>query len=152
MGLFFIPKLSKKYFYFLAFSISAFLRDFISYINIKGYNNKAKDYPIQKRYFDIIANVLSDSLQGIFVLLNKMKVRKVSNKSIENKDTPFNNNDVINVNQNNNSNISSFFKIMLKICLVDYFCQLLFLLFSLIFNNDDVIERKNNNYLFIFYF
>ena len=148
MGLFFIPKLSKKYFYFLAFSISAFLRDFISYINIKDdYKNKAKDFPIQKRYFDIISNILSDSLQGIFVLLNKIKATKVSDKSIENKDSPFNSNDEINVAQKNNSNYSSFFKIMLKICLVDYFCQLIFLLFSLIFNKDEVIERKNNNYL-----
>ena len=40
-------------------------------------------------------------------------------------------------------------KIMIKIVSVDYFCQLLFLIFSLIFKKDEIIPRKNNNYLLI---
>lgn len=150
MGLIFIPKLTKKYFYFLFFSISAFLRDYISLINITDYIGKDEEKPVQKRYFDVLTNVLSDCLQGIIVLFSRIRNKKQSNNNNinnhmqlyntlkDNKDT-----------KNGKHRISSFFKIMLQISLLDFFCQLLFLVYVLIFNTDNVIERKYQNFLLI---
>ena len=150
MGLIFIPKLSKKYFYFLAFSISAFVRDFITILFNKYNESKGKNFkeePIQLRYFDIITNVISDCLQGIFVLFNKSKVKKDLKKPTETKENPLNNSSI--AKDKNNSSFMSFFKVMVKICLVDFFCQFIFLLFSLIFKEDYIIKRENNNYLLL---
>ena len=150
MGHIFIPKLTKKHWYFLAFSISAFLRDYLSYYNFNDYIKKGKEddlfkeKPIQKRYFNILTNVISDCMQGIFVLFHRIKVRKESSNIIENKD-----NSIIIKEKGNESTFSSFFKIMIKICLLDFFCQFVFLVFSLIFNKDDIILRRNNNYLLL---
>ena len=155
MGLIFIPKLTKKYLLFLGFTISAFLRDYISLINFNDYlekgkiNAKFKEQPIQKRHFDIITNIISDSLQGIFVFFNRMKIRKESKKSIN--QSFLNSDDKLSSikETKNTSTCLSFMKIMIKIVSVDYFCQLLFLIFSLIFKKDEIIPRKNNNYLLI---
>jgi len=155
MGLIFIPKLTKKYLLFLGFTISAFLRDYISLINFNDYlekgkiNAKFKEQPIQKRHFDIITNIISDSLQGIFVFFNRMKIRKESKKSIN--QSFLNSDDKLSSikETKNSSTCLSFMKIMIKIVSVDYFCQLLFLIFSLIFKKDEIIPRKNNNYLLI---
>ena len=150
MGLIFIPKLTKKYFYFLFFSISAFLRDYISLINIRDFSDKDAENPIQKRYFDILTNVLSDCLQGIIVLFSRIRNKKqASNDSINNHIQLYNK--LTNNKDNNNQKhcISSFFRIMLQISLLDFFCQLLFLVYVLIFNKDGVIDRKNQNFLLI---
>ena len=155
MGLIFIPKLTKKYLLFLGFTISAFLRDYISLINFNDYlekgkiNAKFKEQPIQKRHFDIITNIISDSLQGIFVFFNRMKIRKESKKSVN--QSFLNSDDKLSSikETKNTSTCLSFLKIMIKIVSVDYFCQLLFLIFSLIFKKDEIIPRKNNNYLLI---
>ena len=155
MGLIFIPKLTKKYLLFLGFTISAFLRDYISLINFNDYlekgkiNSKFKEQPIQKRHFDIITNIISDSLQGIFVFFNRMKIRKESKKSVN--QSFLNSDDKLSTikETKNTSTCLSFMKIMIKIVSVDYFCQLLFLIFSLIFKKDEIIPRKNNNYLLI---
>ena len=155
MGLIFIPKLTKKYLLFLGFTISAFLRDYISLINFNDYlekgkiNAKFKEQPIQKRHFDIITNIISDSLQGIFVFFNRMKIRKESKKSVN--QSFLNSDDKLSSikETKNTSTCLSFMKIMIKIVSVDYFCQLLFLIFSLIFKKDEIIPRKNNNYLLI---
>ena len=155
MGLIFIPKLTKKYLLFLGFTISAFLRDYISLINFNDYlekgkiNAKFKEQPIQKRHFDIITNIISDSLQGIFVFFNRMKIRKEFKKSVN--QSFLNSDDKLSTikETKNTSTCLSFMKIMIKIVSVDYFCQLLFLIFSLIFKKDEIIPRKNNNYLLI---
>ena len=86
MGLIFIPKLTYKHLYFLAFSINSFLKDYISFINIKDYLKKDKEKPVQKRFFDIYTNVISDCLQGIFVLFHRLKVKKETSNAIENID------------------------------------------------------------------
>ena len=51
--------------------------------------------------------------------------------------------------KDNNTSFKSFIIIMIKICVVDFICQFLFLLFSLIYKKDDLILRRNNNYLLI---
>ena len=125
------------------------MRDYISFINIKDYLNKGKEKPIQKRYFDIFTNVISDCLQGIFVLFHRLKVKKETNNKIENNENSLFNKKSDNLNIGKKTTFSTFCKIMTKICGVDYFCQLIFLIFALIFNEDNVIERKNNNYLLL---
>ena len=153
MGFIFIPKLTKKHWYFLAFSISAFLRDYLSYLNFNDYLKKGKEddhfkeSPVQKRYFDILSNVISDCLQSIFVLFQRIKVRKESSNIIENKETIRTTKNI--KGKENESTFSSFFKIMIKISLLDFFCQFVFFLFAFIFNKDDIILRRNNNYLLL---
>ena len=150
MGLFFIPKLTKKHLLFLGFSISAFLRDWIP--TLIGKKKVIEIDPIQKNYFNIITNIISDLLQGIFVAFNKMKLRKESNLltngrlnyHIENNKDKDKDKD-----KDNNTSFKSFIIIMIKICVVDFICQFLFLLFSLIYKKDDLILRRNNNYLLI---
>ena len=159
MGLFFIPKLTTKHLYFLSFSIFAFLRDVISFIDYNDYLDKGeidpkfKEQPVQKRYFDIITNIISDCLQGFFVLFHRVKVKNdlFNNETNENKlEYPFYDEMRISKNkEENNSTFASFLQIMAKICGVDFFCQFIFLLFSLIYDKDDIILRKNNNYLLI---
>ena len=151
MGLFFIPKLTKRHLLFLGFSISAFLRDWIPLL-IGDINKEQENNPIQKRYFDIITNIISDLLQGIFVAFNKMKLRKDSSTPTNernNNQTEDNKDQDKEKDKDNKTSFMSFIKIMIKICIVDFLCQLLFLIFSLIFNTDNCIERKNNNYLLI---
>lgn len=151
MGLIFIPKLTKKHLLFLGFSIAAFLRDFLTLIDYNDYITRGKveenfrENIIQRRYFDIITNIIADCLQGIFVLFNKIKARREKSKSIENIDYYKDKNK----EKDKNTTFASFIKIMLKICFVDFFCQFLFLLFCLIFKEDDAIPRKYNNYLLI---
>lgn len=159
MGLFFLAKLSTKHLYFLAFSIFAFLRDVISYIDYNDYldkgkeNPKFKKQPVQNRYFDIITNIISDCLQGFFVLFHRIKAKNdiLNNEANENLlEYPFYDEMLITKDKKeNNSTFSSFLKIMTKICIVDFFCQFIFLLFSLIYDKDELILRKNNNYLLL---
>ena len=151
MGLIFIPKLTTKHLYFLFFSISSFLRDYTYLIDIEilgDITNKEKKEPyIAKRHFDIITNVLSDCLQGIIVLFSKIKNRKSSQE--ENQKVNPSHERLYDIFKKSNSSFYSFFKIMTQISGLDFFCQLLFLIFAILFNNDGVIERKNYNFLLI---
>ena len=138
MGLIFIPKLTKKYFLFLAFTISTFIRDFTSLYDFFDYQKKGKndkkfrEQAIQSRHFDIITNVLADFLQGIFVLFNKIKTRKKS-KNIIVQNFLFNDDKLSSKkNTKKNRTCSSFMKLMSIVCCIDYFCQLIF--FYLCFN------------------
>jgi hypothetical protein len=151
MGLIFIPKLTTKHLYFLFFSISSFLRDYTYLIDIEILG-KIKDIEknqtyIAKRHFDIITNVLSDCLQGIIVLFSKIKNRKSSQE--ENQKVNPSHERLYDIFKKSNSSFYSFFKIMTQISGLDFFCQLLFLIFAILFNNDGVIERKNYNFLLI---
>ena len=147
MGLIFIPKLTTKHLYFLFFSISSFLRDYTYLIDIEILGNINDEKPITKRHFDIITNVLSDCLQGIIVLFSKINNRK-SSQEINQKVNPSHER-LYDIYKKSNSTFYSFFKIMIQISGLDFFCQLLFLIFALLFNTDGVIERKNYNFLLI---
>ena len=136
----FIPRLTKKHLLFLAFSISSFFREFMSLYEFTDYD---KENLVQKKYFDILQNVISDLLQGILYLLSKLKEKRESKKlknslKIESLDKD-------NIATNN----EGFIKIILKISAIDFFCQLFFLIFTISFNIDNVIKKENQNFLLI---
>ena len=136
----FIPRLTKKHLLFLAFSISSFFREFMSLYKFPDYD---KEDLVQKKYFDILQNVISDLLQGILYLLSKLKEKRESKKlknslKIESLDKD-------NIATNN----EGFIKIILKISAIDFFCQLFFLIFTISFSIDNVIKKENQNFLLI---
>ena len=136
----FIPRLTKKHLLFLAFSISSFFREFMSLYKFPDYD---KEDLVQKKYFDILQNVISDLLQGILYLLSKLKEKRESKKlknslKIESLDKD-------NIATNN----EGFIKIILKISAIDFFCQLFFLIFTISFSIDDAIKKENQNFLLI---
>ena len=76
----FIPRLTKKHLLFLAFSISSFFREFMSLYEFNDNDNYKEEDLVQKKYFDILQNVISDLLQGILYLLSKLKEKRESKK------------------------------------------------------------------------
>ena len=147
----FVPHLTKINLLFLAFSISSFLREFLSLYDFFGYknlnDNKRMEEVVQKRYFDIIQNVISDLLQGILFLMYKIKT-KIEAKKLTNSSNLIDNE--IKYDKEDNNNLKGgIIKIMIKISSIDFFCQLLFLIFTLIFKKDNIIERQNQDFLLI---
>lgn len=139
----FIPRLTKKHLLFLAFSISSFFREFMSLYEFNDNDNYKEEDLVQKKYFDILQNVISDLLQGILYLLSKLKEKRESKKlknslKIESLDKD-------NIATNN----EGFIKIILKISAIDFFCQLFFLIFTISFSIDNVIKKENQNFLLI---
>jgi hypothetical protein len=135
----FIPRLTKKHLLFLAFSISSFFREFTSLYEFQD----DKEDLVQKKYFDILQNVISDLLQGILYLLSKLKEKRESkkmNNSIKKESL-----DKDNIKENN----KDFIKIIVKISAIDFFCQLLFLIFTICFHINIAIEKQNQNFLLI---
>ena len=136
----FIPRLTKKHLLFLAFSISSFFREFMSLYEFREYD---KEDFVQKKYFDILQNVISDLLQGILYLLSKLKEKRESKKlknSLKNESL-----DKDNIRTNN----EGFIKIIVKISAIDFFCQLFFLIFTISFSIDNAIKKENQNFLLI---
>ena len=150
MELIFIPKLTKKHLLFLAFSISSFLRELLSlrdfYKDITG--EEKKEDIVQKKYFDIIQNVISDLLQGILFLLYKIKLKREAKKLTKKKDN-FESNEISFDKEDNIYTNEGIIKVMIKISGIDFLCQLLFLIFALIFNNETIIKRSNQDFLLI---
>ena len=135
----FIPRLTKKHLLFLAFSISSFFREFMSLFE---FDYDKEDF-VQQKYFDILQNVISDLLQGILYLLSKLKEKRESkkmNNSIKKESL-----DKDNIKENN----KDFIKIIVKISAIDFFCQLLFLIFTICFQINIAIEKQNQNFLLI---
>lgn len=150
MELIFIPKLTKKHLLFLAFSISSFLRELLSlrdfYKDITG--EEKKEDIVQKKYFDIIQNVISDLLQGILFLLYKIKLKREAKKLTKKKDN-FESNEISFDKEDNIYTNEGIIKVMIKISGIDFLCQLLFLIFALIFKNENIIKRSNQDFLLI---
>ena len=150
MELIFIPKLTKKHLLFLAFSISSFLRELLSlrdfYKDITG--EEKKEDIVQKKYFDIIQNVISDLLQGILFLLYKIKLKREAKKLTKKKDN-FEANEISFDKEDNIYTNEGIIKVMIKISGIDFLCQLLFLIFALIFKNENIIKRSNQDFLLI---
>lgn len=142
----FIPRLTKKHLLFLAFSISAFLREFMSlhdFYNDELSNEMKEEEVVQNRYFDILQNVISDLLQGILYLLSKLKEKREQKKL-----TNSNKNELLD-KENIEKNNEGLIKIMIKISSIDFICQLLSLIFTIIFGTDNVIKREHQNFLLI---
>ena len=150
MDLIFIPRLTKKHLLFLAFSISSFFREFLSLEEFKNFfdvkESEEKEFLAAKRYFDILQNVISDLLQGFLFLLQIIRKRreasKLKNKKINSKETEL-------INKDKNTTKSGILFILIKISLIDFFCQLMFLIFVLLFEKDNVIERWYQDFVLI---
>ena len=143
MDLIFIPRLTKKHLLFLGFSISSFFREFMSLINP---SNDEKEKEVPKRYFDILENVFSDLLQGILFLLETIRRKKESsklkNKRINSSEADLNNKD-------KNTTKFGIIPILSIISALDFYCQLMFLIFVLVFNKDNVIKRYYQDFVLI---
>lgn len=150
MDLIFIPRLTKKHLLFLAFSISSFFREFLSLEEFKNFfdvkESEEKEFLAAKRYFDILQNVISDLLQGFLFLLQIIRKRreasKLKNKKINSKETEL-------INKDKSTTKSGILFILIKISFIDFFCQLMFLIFVLLFEKDNVIERWYQDFVLI---
>ena len=138
----FIPRLTKKHLLFLAFSISSFFRELMSLHNFYK-DDTEKNYYVEKRYFDILQNVISDLLQGILYFFSKLKEKRESKKLTNSLKNESLKKDSIKTNK------KDFIKIMIKISSIDFICQLLFLIFTISLKTDNSIERQNQNFLLI---
>lgn len=140
----YIPRLTKKHLLFLAFSISSFFREFMTLYNYNEPDHDPEDkHHTQKRYFDILQNVISDLLQGILYFLSELKAKRESKKltnSLKNESLD---------KDSFKANKKDFIKIMVKISAIDFICQLLFLIFAISLDSDNSIERQNQNFLLI---
>ena len=145
----FVPRLTKKHLLFLFFSISSFFREFISF---KAFSElfidpeKDKEEEVQKRYFDILQNVFSDLLQGILFLLEiirrKKEASKLKNKKINKTESEL-------VNNDKNTTKCGIIGTLVKIAVIDFFCQLMFLIIVLILKVDDPIKRCYRDFVLI---
>ena len=138
----FIPRLTKKHLLFLGFSISSFCRDFMSLY----YSSQYKEKEVPKRYFDILQNVVSDLLQGILFLLETIRRKREASKL---KNKKINSNEAELINKDKNTTKFGIIFILIIISSIDFFCQLMFLIFVLIFEKDGVIERFYQDFVLI---
>lgn len=154
MELIFIPRLTKKHLLFLAFSISSFFREFMYFYDVDQYIDydtnlddiRIREEVVQKRYFDILQNVFSDLFQGILFLLEtirkKKEASKLKNKKINSAEEEL-------ANKDKTTSKCGIIIILMKISFVDLFCQLIFLIFVLIFQMDNVIDRRYGDFVLI---
>lgn len=144
MELIFIPRLTKKHLLFLGFSISSFCREFMSlYYSSK---DEWKEEIVPKRYFDILQNVVSDLFQGILFLLETIRRKKEASKL---KNKRINSNEAELINKDKKKPKFGIILILIIISSIDFFCQLMFLIFVLIFKKDGVIERYYQDFVLI---
>ena len=144
MEFIFIPRLTKKHLLFLGFSISGFCREFMSLYYSSENDPKEKEVP--KRYYDILQNVFSDLLQGILFLLETIKRKKEASKL---KNKRINSNEAELINKDKNTTKFGIIFILILISAIDFFCQLMFLIFVLVFNKDNVIKRYYQDFVLI---
>ena len=144
MEFIFIPRLTKKHLLFLGFSISSFCREFMSLYYSS--QDEWKEEIVPKRYFDILQNVFSDLLQGILFLLETIKRKKEASKL---KNKRINSNEAELINKDKKKPKFGIILILIIISSIDFFCQLMFLIFVLIFKKDGVIERYYQDFVLI---
>ena len=144
MELIFIPRLTKKHLLFLGFSISSFCREFMSLYYSS--QDKWKEEIVPKRYFDILQNVVSDLFQGILFLLETIRRKKEASKL---KNKRINSNEAELINKDKKKPKFGIILILIIISSIDFFCQLMFLIFVLIFKKDGVIERYYQDFVLI---
>ena len=145
-GFFMIPKLNKKYWYFAFFLIGSFLREFFPNFLLKSdydsSNNKIERL-LTKKYLEIVRNIASDLLFGIFHFIYFIRNKDDYKRR---KQFKYNKNSIkINFIFNDESRRTPrIFKIILIISLVDFICQLLLPLKYLFeFNMDKLILITN---------
>ena len=133
--LFMLSKPTKKHWYFFLFLIGAFLRmaipDFFTYIKNKNNDLESDSNNVDnlntnltRKYFEIIRNILSDLLFGIFHWIHKIRNKDDSKK--RNQQTYNTNSQKVYFIFNGESNRDKqLYKIIIIISLVDIICQLI---------------------------
>ena len=148
MAIIYFAQLTKKHLLFLGFIISSFGRFCFKMLLIENVEEQklvdATIYVKEQRYFDIITNVSCDLLTGILHFLQDLK-RKNEYKKLRRHSFKSNSRSRISIDERQNLSIFSFKKIILIISSIDFICQLLFLIFTLIYGNDGVIPLEYSN-------
>ena len=130
-----IPKFTSKYWYFFWFLLGSLLRQSIPELIgevIKKFDENKNDikHPEIDKYFDMLANILSDLITGIFLLI--FKNSENSDEQPKNKNS---NSLQISFLFNDETNKTPLFrKLIFIISSLDLICQIIFLIKNIIFN------------------
>ena len=146
-----IPKFTSKYWYFFWFLLGSLLRQSIPELIgevIKKFDENKNDikHPEIDKYFDMLANILSDLITGIFLLI--FKNSENSDEQPKNKNS---NSLQISFLFNDETNKTPLFrKLIFIISSLDLICQLIFLIKNIIFNELKIPTENeiNTSYLY----
>ena len=123
-GCFLLPKLTKKYWYFVWFLVGSFCRNVIPYIlGLINYYENSDNLKIllTQNYFEIIRNISSDLFIGIFHLIYVIRNKDTYKKKTQSQYNAKTN--LIFIKNNTNKN-HIMFKLLFIISFVDIICQL----------------------------
>ena len=146
MAIIVFQKPTKKHFFFLAFIVSSFIR-FLCQERMVSNVKDIKDSPIyikELRYFDFVTNIVGDLITGILHYLSELK-RKNEYKKLRRQSLVLNPGSKLNINEPHIYNIFSFKKVILEISALDFICQFVLLIFTLIYGKDNVIPPEFTN-------
>ena len=146
-----IPKLTYKYTYFIWFLLGAILRQgapellgffILKHEDINGnHQNDKKDIidisPPLESYLNILLNIISDLLTGIFLLIFKNSQKKSSSQSISRKSLQINF-----IFNDETRRAPRFYKLISLISVIDLICQSLSLIKNILMNKDNKEERE----------
>ena len=146
MAIIVFQKPTKKHFFFLAFIVSSFIR-FLCQENMVDKDENIYNCPIyikELRYFDFVTNIVGDLITGILHYLSELK-RKNEYKKLRRQSLVLNPGSKLNINEPHIYNIFSFKKVILEISALDFICQFVLLIFTLIYGKDNVIPPEFTN-------
>ena len=129
-----ITKPTRKHSYFFLFLLGAFLRVLCPELLIKYTKYEVKDElkpKMTQKYFELIRNITSDLLFGIFYLIHKMRNKYESSKTNQ-QSYNTNNKKIYFIFNDESSRIPTTYKIIFIISLVDIICQLLIPIYFLL--------------------
>ena len=160
--LFLITKPTKKHSYFFLFILGSFLRVLIpdllkKYLEKKGqivFSNTDLKFRLTQKYFELIRNIGSDLLFGIFYFIHKIRNKDEPKKNSQ-RTYQSNNQKIYFIFNDESSRIPTTYKIILIISIVDIICQLLipiyFILEDRFFSSKKVEIEPNQLYYLLFF-
>ena len=151
MAIIVFQKPTKKHFFFLAFIVSSFIRFLCQDKMVDADNKEIFNSPIyikELRYFDFVTNIVGDLITGILHYLSELK-RKNEYKKLRRQSLVLNPGSKLSINEPQNYNIFSFKKVILEISALDFICQFVLLIYTLIYGKDNVIPLQFSNIFLI---
>ena len=149
---FYFPTLSSKFYFFILFLFGSLCRKCIPGL-ISDYcfrSNKKKDYNEEKteKYFDILCNVASDLLTGIFHFKLKNKLKKIDESQERNY-----NYYISYIYNDETKKQKLFYKLIIIISIIDFICQLIFYV-GCFANKENIVDKdkKNHNIDYLYSF
>ena len=161
--LFLITKPTKKHSYFFLFILGSFLRVLIpdllkKYLEKKGqivFSNTDLKFRLTQKYFELIRNIGSDLLFGIFYFIHKIRNKDEPKKNSQ-RTYQSNNQKIYFIFNDESSRIPTTYKIILIISIVDIICQLLipihFILEDQFFSEKEVVQIEPNQLYYLLFF